>query len=63
MNGGTSIFSGKIGVLNLFPQSMLHLGNCEVVGSVPVIIFGKNSGRGWRNSFVGYTDTFFFCYW
>ena len=61
MNGGTSIFSGRIGVLNLFPQSMLHLGNCESVGSAPVIIFGKNTGGGNRNCFVGYTDTFFFC--
>ena len=51
MNGGTSIFSGKIGVLNLFPQSML----------APVIIFGKNTGGGSRNCFMGYTDTFFFC--
>jgi hypothetical protein len=60
MNGGTSIFSGKIGVLNLFPQSMLHLGNCESVGSAPVIIFGKNTGGGARNAFMGYTDSFFF---
>jgi hypothetical protein len=60
--GGTSIFSGKIGVLNLFPQSMLHLGNCEVANSSPVIIFGKNNGGGGsRNCFMGYTDTFFFC--
>jgi hypothetical protein len=59
-NGGTSIFTGKIGVSNLFPQSMLHLGNCEVVGSAPVIIFGKNTGGGSRNAFMGYSDSFFF---
>ncbi len=60
--GGTSIFSGKIGVLNLFPQSMLHLGNCEDANSSPVIIFGKNNGGGGnRNCFMGYTDTFFYC--
>ncbi len=59
--GGTSIFSGKIGVLNLFLQSMLHLGNCEVANSAPVIILGKNNGGGGnRNAFMGYTDTFFF---
>ena len=58
--GGNAIFSGKIGVLNLFPQSMLHLGNCESVGSAPVIIFGKNTGGGNRNAFMGYTDSFFF---
>ncbi len=38
---------------------MLHLGNCEVVGSEPVIIF-ENTGWGWRNAFMGYTDTFYF---
>jgi hypothetical protein len=58
--GGTSIFTGKIGVSNLFPQSMLHLGSCDVPGSAPVIIFGKNTGGGNRNAFMGYTDTFFF---
>jgi hypothetical protein len=40
---------------------MLHLGNCESVGSAPVIIFGKNTEGGSRNCFMGYTDTFFFC--
>jgi hypothetical protein len=39
---------------------MLHLGSCDVVGSAPVIIFGKNTGGGSRNAFMGYTDTFFF---
>ena len=59
-DGGTSIFSGKVGVLIFSPQSMLHLGNCESVGSAPVIIFGKNTGGGARNVFMGYTDSFFF---
>jgi hypothetical protein len=58
--GGRSVFTGRIGVSNLFPQSMLHLGNCEVVGSAPVIIFGKNTGGGTRNAFMGYSDSFFF---
>jgi hypothetical protein len=31
---------GRIGVANTNPQSMLHLGNCEVPGSAPVIVFG-----------------------
>ncbi len=39
---------------------MLHLGNSEVAGSATVIIFGKNTGGGARNAFMGYTDTFFF---
>jgi len=39
--GGASIFSGKVGILNAFPQAYLHLGNVEVVGSNPAIIFGK----------------------
>jgi hypothetical protein len=42
---------------------MLHLGNCTVLNSAPVIIFGKNvNGTGFRNAFVGYTDTFFFVF-
>ena len=40
---------------------MLHLGNCTVLNSAPVIVFGKNvNGTGFRNAFMGYTDTFFF---
>jgi len=31
-----------------------------VVGSNPAIIFGKNTGGGVRNAYMGYTDTFFF---
>jgi hypothetical protein len=58
--GGASIFSGKVGIANAFPQAYLHLGNVEVVGSNPAIIFGKNTGSGSRNAYMGYTDTFFF---
>jgi hypothetical protein len=58
--GGASIFSGKVGIVNAFPQAYLHLGNVEVVGSNPAIIFGKNTGSGSRNAYIGYTDTFFF---
>jgi hypothetical protein len=39
---------------------MLHLGNSEVFGSAPVIIFGKNNGPGYRNAFMGYSETFYF---
>jgi hypothetical protein len=31
-----------------------------VVGSNPAIVFGKNTGGGNRNAYIGYTDTFFF---
>ncbi len=37
---------------------MLHLGNCDVVGSAPVIIYGKNTGGGNRNAYVGYADEY-----
>jgi hypothetical protein len=53
--------AGRNGVANTNPQSMLHLGNCEVLNSAPVIVFGKNvNGTGFRNAFMGYTDNFFF---
>ena len=56
INGAT----GSVGIANTAPLSMLHLGNCTVPGSAPVIVFGKNSGGGNRNAFIGYSDTFFF---
>jgi hypothetical protein len=31
-----------------------------VVGSNPAIIFGKNTGGGTRNAYMGYTECFFF---
>jgi hypothetical protein len=50
------------GVANTNPQSMLHLGNCTVLNSAPVIVFGKNvNGTGFRNAFIGYNDSFYFC--
>jgi hypothetical protein len=62
---GGALIGTSLGIKNSAPQSMLHLGNCEVANSAPVIIFGKNvSGAGpssgLRNAFMGYTDTFFF---
>jgi hypothetical protein len=53
--------NGRVGIQNNNPQSMLHLGNCTVANSAPVIVFGKNvNGTGFRNAFMGYTDSFFF---
>jgi hypothetical protein len=53
--------SGAVGISNTAPLSMLHLGNCTVLNSSPVIVFGKNvNGTCFRNAFMGYTDTFFF---
>ena len=53
--------NGNIGIQNTNPLSMLHLGNCTVVNSAPVIVFGKNvNGTGFRNAFMGYTDNFYF---
>jgi hypothetical protein len=53
--------AGRVGISNTNPQSMLHLGNCEVINSAPVIVFGKNvNNTGFRNAFMGYTDSFFF---
>ena len=51
--------STRVGIANNTPQSMLHIGNSEVVGSAPVILFGKNNGSGSRNAFMGYADSFF----
>ena len=44
---------GRVGIQNTNPQSYLHLGNCEVANSAPVIVFGKNvNGTGFRNAFI-----------
>ncbi len=61
-SGGMRIGS-NLGIQNSAPLSMLHLGNCNVANSAPVIIFGKNvNNTGFRNAFMGYNDTFwFFC--
>jgi hypothetical protein len=58
-SGGMRIGS-NLGIQNSSPLSMLHLGNCEVNGSAPVIVFGKNTGGGSRNAFIGYSDSFYF---
>ncbi len=54
-------YSGRFGISNSDPLSMLHLGNCTVTNSAPVIVFGKNvNGTDYRNAFIGYTDSFYF---
>jgi hypothetical protein len=53
----------NLGIQNTNPQSMLHLENCDVLNSAPIIVFGKNvngTGFSFRNAFMGYTDNFFF---
>jgi hypothetical protein len=52
--------AGRVGMPNTSPQSMLHLGNCEVANSSPVIVFSKNLKNGFRNALMGYNDTFIF---
>jgi hypothetical protein len=40
---------------------MLHFGNCEVLNSDPVLVFGKNdNSTGFRNALVGCNDEFYF---
>ena len=55
--------AGRVGIANVNPQSMLHLGNSDVAGSNPAIVFGKRlaDNTGSRNAFISYTDTFIFC--
>jgi hypothetical protein len=55
--------AGRVGVNNTDPQSMLHLGNSDVSGSNPAIVFGKRlaDNTGSRNAFISYTDNFIFC--
>ncbi len=53
--------NGNIGIQNTNPLSILHLGNCTVTKSAPLIVFGKNVNvTGFRNAVFGYTDSFFF---
>jgi hypothetical protein len=34
-------YNGRVGISNSDPLSMLHLENCTVLNSAPVIVFGK----------------------
>ncbi len=52
--------NGRIGIQNTNPQSMLHLGNCEVPGSAPVIVFCKNGAEnGHTNALVGFNPALY----
>ncbi len=46
--------SGRVGISNTNPQSMLHLGNSDVAGSNPAIVFGKRlaDNTGFRNGIL-----------
>jgi hypothetical protein len=59
MNTNIMYVNNNLGIQNTNPQAYLHLGNCDVSGSNPAIVFGKNNGEK-RNAHIGYTDTFFF---
>jgi hypothetical protein len=54
-------YNGRVGISNSDPLWMLHLGNCTVLNSAPVVVFGKNiNGTCFRNAFLGYNDGFYF---
>jgi hypothetical protein len=55
--------STGMGFGNTNPQSYLHLGNVDVAGSAPVLLFGKRlpNSSGFRTAFIGYNDSFYFC--
>ena len=44
-------------------QSYLHLGNVDLPGSSPVLLFGKrlSNSSGFRTAFICYNDAFYFC--
>ena len=52
-----------MGFGNTNPQSYLHLGNCDLAGSSPVLLFGKrlSNNSGFRTAFFGYDTSFNFC--
>ena len=52
-----------MGFGNTNPQSYLHLGNCDLAGSSPVLLFGKRlaNSSGFRTAFIGYDNSFYFC--
>jgi hypothetical protein len=54
--------STGMGFGNTNPQSYLHLGNCDLQGSAPILFFGKRlNSLSARTAFLGYNDDFFFC--
>ena len=63
-NGALMIISygGGVGIQNLYPYVVLNLGNQDVAGSAPLLVFGKRlpNNQGIRNAILGYDDTFCF---
>jgi hypothetical protein len=49
-------------IQTLKAQGILHLGNCDVIGSAPLIVFGKRSSNStaYRNALIRNSDQFFF---
>jgi hypothetical protein len=52
-----------MGFGNTNPQSYMHLGNVDVAGASPILLFGKrlSNNSGFRTPFIGYNDSFEFC--
>ena len=65
INGGEIIRFNSVGMGfgNINPQSYMHLGNVDVAGASPVLLFGKrlSNNTGFRTAFLGYNDSFEFC--
>ena len=54
--------STGMGFGNTNPQSYMHLGNCDVQDSAPILLFGKRlNSLSVRTAFLGYSDVFDFC--
>jgi hypothetical protein len=52
-----------MGFGNTNPKSYMHLGNCDIAGASPVLLFGKrlSTNTGFRTAFIAYDDLFNFC--
>ena len=65
INGGEIIRFNSVGMGygNTNPKSFMHLGNCDVAGSSPVLLLGKRlvASNGFRTAFIAYDDAFNFC--
>jgi hypothetical protein len=65
INGGEIIRFNSVGMGfgNTNPKSYMHLGNCDVAGASPVLLFGKRLiySNGFRTAFIAYDDAFNFC--
>jgi hypothetical protein len=65
INGGEIIHfnSTGMGFGNTNPQSYMHLGNVDVAGASPILLFGERlaNSTGFRTAFIDYNDSFEFC--